>query len=110
MAGFSIILLMLLFSPLILLASLALLLGYAALEFVQSPAFPLMLLAILFSVLAFVDVARIVWRRYKEHDAFPLTWSLLVRPAILVAISFALFVAMCVVAGSMVLAWYQSLG
>ncbi|MDO4404618.1 MAG: hypothetical protein Q4C09_06225 [Atopobiaceae bacterium] len=41
MAGFSIILLMLLFSPLILLASLALLLGYAALEFVQSPAFPL---------------------------------------------------------------------
>ena len=109
MAGFSIVLLTLLFMPLLVVIGLVALVFVAAIEFVQSAAFPLLIVCIICNCLAFVDVARIAWQWFRERDTIELSWRLLVRPAVLCLIGFAFFVAMSVVAGSMLIDWYNSL-
>ena len=109
MAGFSIVLLILLFCwPLMLVYGVVSIAAVAAAEFIMSPAFPCMLGSILFSLLAAIDLARIVWRRFREGESFVIERKLFVRPVVLAVIAFALFVVMCVVCGSMLLEWYRT--
>ncbi|MBP3893126.1 MAG: hypothetical protein J6D34_03705 [Atopobiaceae bacterium] len=109
MAGFSIVMLTLLLMPLFVVIGLVMLVLAAAVEFVQSAAFPLLIVCIICNCLAFVDVARIAWLWFRARDTFVVSWRLLVRPAVLCAIGFAFFVAMSVVAGGMLLDWYHSM-
>ena len=109
MAGFSIILIiMFVFWPVILVWSLLALAFAATMEFVTSPAFPVLLASLLFSGLALVDVLRMLWIRFREKTLRDLRVKDFKRPAILCGIAFVLFVVMCVMTGSMLVAWYQS--
>ena len=109
MAGFSIILLLMFFFwPLMLVYALFSIVAVAAAEFVTSAAFPCLIGAIILSTLAAADVIRILWRHYHERDAFPLRKELFIRPLVLVLLAFALFVAMCVICGSMILTWFNT--
>lgn len=107
MAGFSIILLMLVFWPVLLVLSLGVMLAVAAAEFVMSPAFPCLLASMAFGIAALVDLVRLLWRRHKEESPEPFRIGMLSRPALLALVSFALFVVMCVISANMVMAWYQ---
>ena len=110
MAGFSLILIMLVFLwPVMLVGTIVTFVAIAAAEFVTSPAFPLLIISGVLGTLAAVDLIRILWRKYREREAFKLEGRLFVRPAILCVLSFAVFVAMCVLTGSMILDWYHSL-
>ena len=109
MAGFSIILLMMLFCwPAVLLLMVVYLVAAAAAEFVMSPAFPCRLVSMACGTFAAIDVVRVLWRHHKEKDACPLTKGLFVRPGVFALLSAAFFVAMIVICGSMLLTWVQS--
>ena len=107
MAGFSIVMLTLLFMPVLVVVGLVLLVFAAAVEFVQSAAFPLLIACVIFNCLAFADVVRTAWRWFPARETMRLSWRLLVRPAVLCAVGGVFFVAMCVVAGSMLLDWFN---
>ena len=110
MGGCSVIVLMMLLWPFMLIFGAAALVASAAVEFVGSPAFPCLIASAICGILAAVDVARILWRRWKEGEGFPITGQLFVRPGVLAGLSFALFVVMCVISASMLLAFFRSLG
>ena len=106
MAGCSIVFLMMfIFWPFLLVMALVYLVVAVAEAFITSLAFPLLLGAALLSSLAAIDLIRIVWHRYREGESYVITKELFVRPAVLAAIAFVLFVAMCVVCGSLILSW-----
>ena len=109
MAGCSIVVLSIIMAPAMLVISIGVLVCMAAMEFVTSAAFPCLVGAVIFSGLAVIDVVRLLWRHHREKDAFPLTGRLFVRPAILCVVAAVLFVAMCVIAGSMLLAFWNEL-
>ena len=109
MAGCSIVMLMLLLWPVMLVGSIACLALMATVEFVTSPAFPVLLVGLACHLAAAIDVGRLLWRKYKERDAFELARSLFVRPLTLICVGFALMLASALMAGGMVVAWYQSL-
>lgn len=109
MAGCSIVFLTIVMLPALMVVSLVGLVVLAAAEFVMSPAFPCLVVSVLCSTLAFVDLVRILWRHHREGDAFPLERGLLVRPLVLFGVAFVLFVAMLALSGAMLYAWYQGL-
>ena len=109
MAGCSIVFLMMfIFWPVLLVMALVYLVVAVAEAFITSLAFPLLLGAAVFSTLAAIDLIRILWHRYKEGATYVITKELFIRPAVCAAIAFVMFVAMCVVCGSMMLDWYYS--
>lgn len=109
MAGCSIVMLMILLWPVMLVMSVAAILLTATVEFVTSPAFPVLLVGLGCHLVAAIDVGRILWRKYKERDAFELAGRLFVRPVTFICVGFALMLASAIMAGVMVVGWYQSL-
>lgn len=109
MAGCSIVFLMMfIFWPVLLVMALVYLVVAVAEAFITSLAFPMLLGAAVFSTLAAIDLIRILWHRYKEGETYVITKELFIRPAVFAAIAFVLFVAMCVVCGSMIFDWYHA--
>ena len=110
MAGFSIVMLMMLLWPVMLVIAAVALVATAAVEFVNSPAFPCLVASTLCGVAAAVDVVRILWRRWRGGASYALTGRMFMLPGILCLASFALFVAVCAIAGSMLLDFFRSVG
>lgn len=105
MAGCSVVLLAIVFSPLMLVIGVALLIAGATIEFVHSLAFPFLLGSLAFGLLAVVDAVRILWTRHRAGTLRELRPGDLARPAMLGGVAFVLFVVMCVLAGSMLAGW-----
>ncbi|MBQ9316716.1 MAG: hypothetical protein IJ203_07830 [Atopobiaceae bacterium] len=105
MAGCSVVLLAIVFSPLMLVIGVAALIAGATIEFVHSLAFPFLLGSLAFGAVAFVDAVRILWSRYRAGNLRELRPADLTRPAVLCAVACVLFAVMCALAGSMLVTW-----
>ncbi len=105
MAGCSVVLLAIVFSPLMLVIGVAALIAGATIEFVHSLAFPFLLGSLAFGLAAVVDAIRILWAHHRAGTLRELHPRDLTRPAVLGVVAFALFVVMCVLAGSMLVTW-----
>lgn len=110
MAGCSIVFLMIVVMwPFFLVYGIVMLATTIAVEFVTSPAFPLLIISFIFGAIAAIDVLRLLWRWYKERETFVFETRMFYRPLVLAAIAFVFFIVMCIVSGSMVIEWYRSL-
>ena len=109
MAGCSVVVMMIVLWPVFLLLSIVDIAMLAAGSFVSSPAFPCLVASLAFSLAAIIDLARVLWRRWRGQDALELVPRTFTRPAILFAIAFALFAISMAIAGSMALEWWRSL-
>lgn len=109
MAGFSIILLMLVLWPFMLVGVLLTVAFAATVEFVTSPAFPVFLVSLVVSGIALIDVIRILWGHVRDKTLREMHLKEFVRPTILCLVAFLLFAVACIMTGSMLYTWWQSI-
>ena len=109
MAGFSIILLMLVLWPFMLVGMLLTVAFAATVEFVTSPAFPVFLASLVVSGIALIDVIRILWGHVRDKTLREMHLKEFIRPAILCLVAFLLFAVACIMTGSMLYTWWQSI-
>ena len=105
MAGFSIILLMLVLWPFMLVGMLLTVAFAATVEFVTSPAFPVFLASLVVSGIALIDVIRILWGHVRDKTLREMHLKEFVRPTILCLV----FAVACIMTGSMLYTWWQSI-
>ena len=108
MGGCSIVFLTIIMMPAMMLIAVVGVVVLAAAEFVMSPAFPCLLVSMTCSIAAIIDMARILWHRYREGPAFELTKRVFVRPLILCVVAAAFFAATLAISGSMLYEFYTS--
>lgn len=106
MAGFSIILLMLVLWPFMLVGMLLTVAFAATVEFVTSPAFPVFLASLVVSGIALIDVIRILWGHVRDKTLREMHLKEFVRPTILCLVAFLLFAVACIMTGSMLYTWW----
>ena len=100
MGGCSVVVFMPLFGLLYLVLIIGNVLLQSAGELVSSPALPCMIISLVCSLAAIADIVRILWRRYREGEAFGLSWRMFARPAVLFAVALILFIIAAVIAGT----------
>ena len=81
----------------------------ATVEFVTSPAFPVFLASLVVSGIALIDVIRILWGHVRDKTLREMHLKEFVRPAILCLVAFLLFAVACIMTGSMLYTWWQSI-
>ena len=107
MAGCSVVLLALVFAPVMIVVGIGVFFCMAAYTFVTSAAFPVLIASIVFNVWALVEVGRKLYGHYKDGSLGQMQASEFKRPALLCLVGCILFVIVCVMSGSMLLAWWQ---
>ena len=108
MAGFSIVLLTLLFAwPVMLVVTVAYLAFELAAVVVTSPAFPFIVISVIACVWGMVETAVILWKRFRDPEAEPLTIKRFTRVFVLFAVSFVTICIAAVLAGVAIFGFLQ---
>lgn len=108
MGGCSIVVLFLLAWPALTIVLVLSWLGEVAAAWVRGPAFPFLVVGTACFLLATVDLARILWLRFRDPEGHPIERQSLVRPALLCAVTFVAYAVMIWLTGGQILSWFQA--
>lgn len=103
MAGCCVVVLAIIMAPVMLAAAVAL----VAIKFVTSPAFIFLVASGVLCLIALIDAVRILWRHGNGTTDEKLGFASFRRPLVMLLVAAVLFVIMAVLAGSMIMGWYE---
>ena len=103
MAGCCVVVLAIIMTPIMIVCAAALI----TLRFVFSPAGFFFLASCACGIAAIIDAVRVLWLRRGGTSDEPLSVASFKRPFVLLAISAVLFIVMAILAGTMIMDWYE---